>query len=230
MINVLMPCYQHSHFLPRALESIRHQSDVYITILNDEPGCDLSPYESLPGVSVFQDGKRKGQGVRKNEGIERAIQNGALYITVNDADDTSMDYRIEMLQYYNDGADILYTDCVTTKQGRPTGYITSKEFDIEALKDNNYIVGATGFISVKFLMSSGVRFRENLMYGEDWLLWHDAYKAGAKFAYLPMPTINYSLDTSSVKIRNTDKWGDEKFKLKNTIKEMYRCHQHKEER
>lgn len=220
-ITIIIPHYRHEAYLPDAIQGIMNQTRKLwrIYLMNDDPGCSLKHYENRR-IKVFEDGQNKGQTVRWNEAIEKC-EDGL--IVFQGADDISMPWRLQVciVYLYNAeyGPDVIYTDAVQLNQNNHRTYLQSHEFDIEILKQRNYIVAST--VMVKTELAKEVKFDEDIRYGEDWLWYHKLYKAGATFKYLPIPTVYYRDYTSNIGVRDMPDWHQKRFGLQKRIGALY---------
>ena len=116
---------------------------------------------------------------------------------------------------------MVYTDAIQLEKDGSRVYLKSRKFDIELLKESNFIVAGTVMIKA----SKFVPFDVDLNYGEDWMWYHKLYKSGCKFKYIPIPTIYYRNYTSVINVRRQENWMDwnqKKEEIKDRIKELYK--------
>lgn len=232
MINVIIPHYKHQCYLPDAIAALKDQTQDHLGIFrillyNDEPGIDLLSYFSLGynnGIYTFDDNQNKGQAARFNEGIKlsMAIPYFADWIAFHGADDYAMPWKILCFNDTKDNTDdfdVLYTDAVQLNANNQRTYIKSQKFDIEALKQRNFIVASTVFVRTE--LAAEVLFDEDLRYGEDWLFYHKLHRAGARFRYVPVPTMYHRDYTGNIGVRYGPEWDENRRKLIDRIRELY---------
>ena len=111
--------------------------------------------------------------------------------------------------------DVWYTGFAEVNEADNWIYRTSMPFDAERIKEFNYIAAGTIMIKKKFAQL--IKFDENLKYGEDWLWYNKLIAAGAKFGYIPMPTLYYRNFSSVIGMR-TD---ENRAKLREKIQQIY---------
>ncbi len=208
MIAVIISQYRHEHLLPDAIQSVLNQTykDWKMFIYNDDPKINLNVYDYCDDrITVFHDCVdylgNMGQAARFNQGLQHAWDQGYDYICFLGADDMMMPWRLKVMmrafEVYKD-AEILYSDFIQINSDNHKQYIKARPFDIDVLKQKNYIAAGTVFLKV----SNGKipLFDEDLRYGEDWFWYHKLYLAGYKFQYVPTATLWYRIGYSVVGI------------------------------
>jgi len=75
---------------------------------------------------------------------------------------------------------------------------------------------------VRTEVAKEVLFDEDVHYGEDWLWYNKLHLAGARFKYIPVPTVYYRDYTSQIGIRYGADWSNKKQDLIRRINEMYK--------
>ena len=228
MINVIIPHYRHQCYLPdavAALGNMAHRSNCRVLIFNDEPGIDLSEYHQLYSyrmpILTFNTGyENRGQAARFNEGIKLSmdIPHFADWVAFHGADDYAMPWKISCFREAKN-CDVLYTDAVQLNANNNRTYVKSQKFDIDVLKLRNFIVASTVFVRTK--LAAEVLFDEDLHYGEDWLFYHRLHKAGARFKYVPIPTMYYRDYTGNIGVRYNEDWGMRRRQLIDRISALY---------
>jgi glycosyltransferase involved in cell wall biosynthesis len=225
MINIIISHYKHQCYLPDAIAALKDQMSIFrILLFNDEPGIDLLSYFSLgynSSIYTFDDVQNKGQAVRFNEGIKLSIAKNykADWVAFHGADDIAMPWKISCFSD-DDDFDVLYTDAVQLNANNQRSYIKSEQFDIEELKRRNFIVASTVFVRTE--LAAEVLFDEDLRYGEDWLFYHKLYRGGARFRYIPIPTMYYRDYTSNIGVRYGPEWDQNRQKVIDKVKELYK--------
>ncbi len=223
MINVIIPHYKHQCYLPDLIESYMQQSldDWHLTIYNDDPDIKLNYYFRLDDFRIdFKNFfHNKGQSIRWNQGIGEAKSD---IIAFQGADDIALSWKISSIADHMENADVLYTDAVQLMPNGKRLYIKGRNFDSDLIKEKNFIVASTVAVWREFLMDTGIRFDEDLRYGEDWVFYNRLANAGARFRYLPWPTIYYREYTSNIKVRYGEGWEEKKSALRERIAEIYK--------
>jgi len=221
MINVIIPNYGHECYLPDLIASLTHQDNAnwIATIYNDDdrPGKELGYVFDEHWVYCKDDRKRIGQAARFNQGIVKADNE---WISFMGADDIAMPWKISSILDYAENADVIYTDAVQLMLNDTRLYIKSDK-PIEQICDQNFIVASTVAVRRQFLLDHIIRFDEKLSYGEDWLFYNQLAIAGAKFKYLPWPTVYYRDYTSNIMIRGRPEWHQRKKQIYDKIQQLY---------
>ena len=227
MINIIVPNYNHQTYLPDVINGMIDQVTAQWRLLlyNDDPAVDIKDLRLIDGrIHTFADQMNKGQSTRFNQGIKDS--NGEFksdWVCFMGADDIAMSWKLNTIldTYWHDpDADVIYTDAVQLCGNHKREYIKSRTFEIEDLKKANFIVAST--VAVKAEFAKDVLFDEDIVYGEDWLWYHKLYLAGARFKYVPIPTIYYRDYTSNIGIRYGTDWSNMKRQLVGRIVEMYK--------
>lgn len=217
--------YHHHKYINQAAESVCTQQKGMkpnLVILNDDPDIRLEnkilKFSNRHFSTFLEDGENKGQSARYNQGTDYAIEHGADWISILGADDWISDTRYLVLDTYIKVApmiDVWYTGFVEIDKDDKYKYQPSRPFDAELIKQTNFIAQGTVIVNKKF--AKLIQFDENVRYGEDWLWYNKLCAAGAKFAYIPVPTLYYRNYSTVVGMR--DKENREKIREK--IQQMY---------
>ncbi len=144
----------------------------------------------------------------------------ADWVAFHGADDMAMPWKFGAINQPFLDYDVLYTDAVQLNANNQRTYIKSQEFDIEVLKQKNFIVASTVFVRTE--LAAKILFDEDLRYGEDWVFYNRLAKAGARFKYIPIPTMYYRDYTSNIKVRYGEDWEEKKSALRERIAEIYK--------
>ena len=223
----VIPHFNHLAYITQSVASILEIMDRrwdQVLVINDDPNIDLNWLKDIDNeyrVIMQQDGKNTGQTVRWNQAIEIAIKDDFKWIAFQAADDYALQMKRRMLEF--EAAEVLYSDFIqmeaTTNILR---YIKSRPFD-EGIKISNFIAASTTFMKVEFLNKHNIRFDESLIYGEDWQMYNQLYKAGARFEYMPFPTAMYRNFTSNIHVReNPVRWQQERQKVQEAIARLWK--------
>ena len=178
LVSVIIPAYNTSHYIQRAMESSQRQShtNVEIIIVDDGSNDDTlkiaqSYAENDSRVRVFHQ-ENSGVSSARNKGIRES--NGE-YVIFLDSDDWLEDYAIEFLLavQMNNHDRLVTADFRTVKEYVPA---TSKEADNNILILNG-IEEALSLPVIQYIHSklfrtdilrkNNIAFREGINYGED---------------------------------------------------------------
>ena len=220
MVGIIIPNYGHECYLPDAIASLIKQDNQNwtATIYNDDDRPDKALQYQFQDwrIKCKDDRKRKGQAARFNQGI---VEMENMWIGFMGADDMAMPWKIFSLSH-KAGADVIYTDAVQLMEGDKRLYIKSGQ-SIKDIEHHNFIVASTVFVRRQFLMDHVIRFDESLSYGEDWYFYNQLAIAGARFRYLPWPTVYYREHTSNIMIRGRPEWHQRKKQIYDKIQQLY---------
>lgn len=227
MINIIVSHYKHNTYLPDLLDSFFIQDDKnwILSLCNDDPDQDLSYIlrDSRIDIQLAKTDKNLGQAFRFNNSI---IISKHPWVGFMGADDIALAWKISSL---NDAisahnfldVDVIYTDAIQLNANNQRLYIKSRKIS-EEIRERNFIVASTVVMRRDFLEENEIYFDEDLHYGEDWVLYNRLYEAGAKFVYLPWPTVYYRDYTSNIGIRYGPQWGEQKNKIKERINQIWK--------
>lgn len=225
----VIPHFNHLAYIVQSVDSILKIMDPrwdQIFVINDDPNVDLNWLKDIDKeksrVTISQDGKNTGQTVRWNQAIEEAIDCNFQWIAFQAADDYALPTKALMLNT-EAIADVFYSDFLQMEATTNIlNYIKSQNFDISIIKNRNFIAASTTFMRVEFLKKHKIRFDESLIYGEDWQMYNQLAKAGARFEYVHFPTAMYRNFTSNINVRNNPvKWQAERMKVQEAIKKIW---------
>ena len=202
-ITVILPQFNHRAYLYEAVQGIISQTYPHwkILIMNDEPGLELDWYELLDErIQVYQDGKRKGQAVRLNEGIALADSD---FIAIHDCDDVSIPQRFELSVKYIQGYDALYGDGIMLLKDGTQKYMSSNTPSLEILKTDSF--GCFGSTFIRTDLAKRTPFRP-VKYGNDWVWWIRIMKQNPMVVRLPLPLYFIRYYTSNYRVNPTNKF------------------------
>lgn len=229
-ILFVIPHYKHQAYLIDSVASLLPQIDQrwdQILVINDEVGTNVdwvSLLDKENRIIVHDDGLHSGQTKRWNDGIKFAIEHDFEWIAFQAADDYALPNKVQTFDIHAFGkdVDVFYTDFLQQEvNSNVITYVRGQPFDLELLKQRNFIAASTTFMRVKFL--DKVRFDEGLAYGEDWHMYNVMAKAGARFKYVPAPTVLYRNFTSNIGVReNPERWQRERERVRQKIAEVWK--------
>ena len=205
MITVVLPHYNHRAYLMESVQSILDQTyeNWEMIILNDDPNCNLNTYEYLDKrIIVIQDGERKGQAARLNEGIQYAK---GEFIAFHDADDYSIPDRFRISLKWIDGYDVVYGDGIVLLRDGIKKYIQSPDPSINVLKSYQGIgVFASTMIRTDF--AKKVPFDPDIGYGNDSIWWISVMGNNGNARRIPLPLYYYRNYTSHFRVNSFNKF------------------------
>lgn len=183
LVSVIIPTYNRSDLLERAVRSVLNQtlSDIEIIVVND---CGI-PVESLlhhldagqGKIVSIRAARNSGRGAVRNLGLKIAA---GKYIAYLDDDDYYYPNHLETLAHYLESSQqkVAYTDSLNATQQLKNGqWVTvetnlhySYDFDYDHIFINNYIPTLCIMHARECLEKTGL-FDESLHTQEDWDMW-----------------------------------------------------------
>ena len=217
-ISVIIPVYNVGQYLRKCLDSVITQtySNLEILLINDgstdDSGRICDEYATNDcRIRVFHK-LNGGVSSAKNVGLENMT---GRYVGFVDSDDwiqsdmyeilyktlTENHCHISVASYYK----VSDTDSVpmTNRTPIPIGIIETKEMLLYPLQRDNYM-GFCGYLCNKLFLAdvflkNGLRFDEDINYGEDVLLFTRAVLAGkCRGSYIDKPLYHYYQRTDSI--------------------------------
>jgi len=182
-ISVILPVYNADKYLHAALNSLKKQTfrDFEVLMIND--GSTDSSLQILQEMEK-SDSRFRVVHLPQNRGIVGALNVGielarGNYIARMDADDISLPDRFEkQMQYIRNHQDVFilgtglsYID----ENGERLGIDRFSDFEIPVLTQTP-ILHATVIIRRHPVFTSGLRYRKEFNYAEDYCLWLEALK------------------------------------------------------
>jgi glycosyltransferase involved in cell wall biosynthesis len=182
--SVIIPCYNHAHFLDDSLSSLRSQSftDWEAIIINDgstdnteevaNKWCKIDPRIKLISIS------NSGLSSARNKGIDFS---SGEYISLLDADDKYASNHLDsILKLFHDNADIVFTGYSYFSANTSINHNVklNVETDFHQILYHNIVPPVAVAFNHKLLLQSG-NFDPSLKSAEDWDLWIRFYKIGA---------------------------------------------------
>jgi succinoglycan biosynthesis protein ExoO len=225
LVSVVIPAFNATTFLARAVASARQQTlaDIEILIVDDASSDGtLALARRLaaadPRVKVIASASNRGPAAARNLGIEAAKAN---WIALLDADDAFEPGRLAlMVRTAQDcGADLIADNLLLEDSDGvcepmlPPGEVadcaplSAAQFLLGNLPDPSHPRRSYGFlkpmISRAFLTGRGLRYREDLRFAEDFAFYLDCFAAGARFYLLYQPLYRYRLRVDSLTARHS---------------------------
>ena len=185
---IVIPNYNQSHFLPWALESLKHQNAPFNIALMDGGSSDdfqvvADAYSHM--IAHLESGPDGGQSAAIKKG--KAIISGE-YVAWLNADDYYFPGALDRVSSFfekNPTIDVVYGDAVhVTADGFFLSYFPPiQSFGSKDLARSCFICQPACFVRRKAYERIG-GIDASLKYTMDWDLWHRLSLAGAKFHYL----------------------------------------------
>ena len=134
--------------------------------------------------AVWEDIFKEGPTAIRNK-IVGNLDRSYEWLAFCDDDDILLPEHLEILISNSDGADVIYSDC--KEEGFSKTWST-REFDYEAVKADNYIPITCLVRRSMFEKAGGFKIEPP---GEDQKLWLRIYEEGGRFVYVPKVTWIY---------------------------------------
>ncbi len=207
IISIIIPCYNHGHFINDALESIRVPPDIpFEIIIVDDGSTDQNT------IHVLEDLRGKGYRVftQENKGLSGA-RNTAIsfakgkYILPLDCDNKILanyiPYAVNFLER-NSTFSIVYGNADFF--GDKTGPKPTREFSLQELITGNFIDACAIFRKEAWAAIGGYDESKTMRLGiEDWEFWlHLAFK-GFKFHHYDEKAFLYRITGTSMVDKDT---------------------------
>lgn len=203
--SVIMAAYQAAETIGEAIESALAQTAPPHEIVV----CDDGSTDDLDGaLEPYRDGIVL---IRKENGGEASAKNAAAraatgdFAVLLDADDAFMPERLEALGELaaaRPDLDILTTDAVIEKDGRPLRQIYRSDFPFEvtdqrrAILQRNFVFGLAAVRRERLVADGG--FDESIRFTADWERWIRLILDGARAGCCPEPLARYRLTHGSL--------------------------------
>ncbi len=202
--SIVIPNFNQSHFLPWALESLRHQSVPFHLAIMDGGSTDnfKAVSEKYPDIITYLKSEPDdGQAAAILKGLE--MVNGEIVAWLN-ADDYYFPHtlqKVSTLFKKDPDLDVVYGDAVhVTKDGFFLSYFPAiQAFDAEVLTRSCFICQPACFVRRTAYEDAG-GINPGLRYTMDWDLWCRLAKNKAKFRYEPelLAAVRYYPETKTM--------------------------------
>lgn len=185
---IAIPNYNQSHFLPWALESLRHQSVPFNVALMDGGSTDgfqkvVENYSDV--ITTIRSGPDGGQAAAIKEG--KSLVSGDIVAWINADDYYFPDAlnKVAIAFEQDPSLDVVYGDAVhVDRDGLFQSYFFPiQAFDPKDLTRSCFICQPACFVRREAYEKIG-GIDSNLKYTMDWDLWHRLSLSGAKFKYI----------------------------------------------
>jgi len=204
-VSVVIPCYNQSSYLERAIGSINRQvaAPREVIVVDDaSPDNCKEAVEKVrqmfPSLTVkyVRHEENKGLSAARNTGIKEASSEWILPL---DADDAIRPRMISACSDKFELADVVYTDVWLMKEYR----VNSMSFDRETITKHRNCLVCTSFFK-KSLWESIGGYDETMKEGyEDWNFWLSAIEQDAKFVKQPGPLFVYDNTRSDSMVKHS---------------------------
>jgi len=202
-VTVVVPCYNHGHFLREAIESAERSRGVrYEIIVVDDGSTDRATLDVMArlredGYQVVRHEENRGVSAARNTGIAKAQ---GRYILPLDADNRIRPDYLRLGVSILDRAPtvgVVYGDIEYF--GEDTGRITTPEFSLERLMIDNIVDNCAVFRRVIWEDCGGydTEMPDRLGY-EDWDFWLQAAERGWGFVRVPEVMLDYRVRSDSM--------------------------------
>jgi glycosyltransferase involved in cell wall biosynthesis len=189
--SLTIPNLNQSHFLPFALESLRHQSVPVRLAVMDGGSTDnfpevLEQYADI--VTYRRSAADGGQAEAIGEGLKRVSGEIVSWLNADDYYFPGALDRVAACFAADPTLDVVYGDAIhVTEEGLFLSYFPPiQEFDARDLTRTCFICQPACFVRRSaYERVAGVD--PSLVYTMDWDLWCRLARAGAQFQYLPEP-------------------------------------------
>jgi glycosyltransferase involved in cell wall biosynthesis len=207
-VSVIIPCYNHAHFLMDAVESLLAQSyeDWECIIVNDGSTDDTETV----AISLCARDERINYLGKENGGLSSA-RNAGLdiatgdYIQFLDADDMLDAQKFSLSLEQCNEADIVMSDFIFfTENGgvqtKPAFKLSQHRFNFQSILsgwDSEFVFPPNCGL-FKAHLFTGIRFSEELTAREDWLMWLQIYLHDVQTVFVDEPLALYRLLPNSM--------------------------------
>jgi glycosyltransferase involved in cell wall biosynthesis len=201
--SVIIPCYNHAHFLEESLSSLIRQSyhDWEAIIVNDgsTDNTEEVAYKwcKIDSRIKFISITNSGLSTARNKGIEFS---SGEFIALLDADDKYASNHLELIsKSFKTDADIVFTGYTyfsgNTVENHDVNLCTETNFS--QIVYHNLVPPVAVAFKRSLLLQSG-NFDSSLKSAEDWDLWIRFFKVGAKLGILENSSCYYRISENSM--------------------------------
>lgn len=197
LISVVIPSYNHAHFISRALQSLKDQSytnwEAIVVDNHSEDSTDevVSQFAD-PRISLLKIHNNGIIAASRNFGISSAKGDWIAFL---DSDDWWISEKLKLcIKWMEDGADLIYHDLKVVRQTpslfeRDTakGRQLRKPVLMDLLLNDNTISNSSVVVRKKFLQEiGGLDENPNMAGAEDYNAWLRISRLTDRYAYIPM--------------------------------------------
>ena len=201
---IVIPNFNQSHFLPTALESLKHQTVPFQLAVMDGGSTDnfeqvVRDYSDI--ITFVRSAPDDGQAAAIKEGKDRVPGDIVSWLNADDYYFPGALDRVASFFESDPDLDIVYGDAVhVTREGFFLSYFPPiQEFNARDLTRSCFICQAACFVRRSAYERAG-GIDPTLHYTMDWDLWCRLSLSGAKFQYLhePLAAARYYRETKTL--------------------------------
>jgi len=202
--SLVIPNFNQSHYLPTALESLRHQGSSFNVALMDGGSTDAvrevaKLYQDL--IAFFRSAPDAGQAAAIREGFEQVPGEVLCWLNADDYYFPGALDRVAACFEADPELDVVYGDAVhVTEEGFFLSYFPPvREYEAGVITRSCFICQPACFFRRSACEKVG-GVDASLVYTMDWDLWCRLDHAGAKFRYLhePLAAVRYYRGTKTL--------------------------------
>ena len=226
-VSIIVPTYNSEAYIKQALQSVFNQSYsnwelILVDDASSDSTVDVARNFQDKRLKILQNGCNRGVSYSRNRGIEEAK---GKWIALLDSDDWYASKRLEKLVSVGDrqNADLVADDLflIEDSQKHPWSSLLRESQaqsptieSIDAVKfvvsdrlapidaKRNWSLGYTKpLIKRAFLLEHGLCYREDIKVGEDFILYLECLRRGAKFYLVTQPHYFYRTRAHSLSTR-----------------------------
>ncbi len=226
-LSIIIPCYNHGHYLRDALDSIKAftDKDLYEVIILNDGSTDnytisLLQQISTEGYRVINQ-QNQGLGAARNNAIAAAK---GIYILPLDCDNKIRPaYITESIKILDEQPDIAMVYGDAEFFGDKTGRNVVGEFNLQKMMLGNYIDACAVYRRSVWETLGGYDEKMPVMGLEDWDLWLNMAFKNYAFQYIPQVMYDYRVLGNSM-LRSIDY--SRRTAVKNYMAEKYKKQLH----
>ena len=224
-ISVVIPCFNHGHFIREAIESVERapEAGIFEIIIVNDGSTDQNTIEVLRALSAegytVLDQKNAGVGAARNAGIRAA---SGKYILPLDSDNKiRSDVVIEAMRKMDedDSIDVAYGDA--NHFGTQNRIWKAGDFNLRRMMIRNSIDACALIRKATLERFGGYDEKKPVLGFDDWDLWLRIGFAEGTFFYLEKIMIDYRVREDSM-LRSRS--GDDERRLNRYLQEKHKEH------
>ncbi|WEL24026.1 glycosyltransferase family 2 protein [Candidatus Nanohalovita haloferacivicina] len=207
--SVVVPTYQRTDELVRALDSIKSQTyrDFELLVIDDNPEKEYREKvreiveefreQASFSVKLLINSDKQGVSSARNLGIENSE---GEYIAFLDDDDWWKPEKLEreLDAFENNEYDAVYSAIEMYRDGEVKDIVRKRgEIGLEDILEKDMIGSPSKVTVTKKYLERIDGFDEDIPSGEDWDLWIRLIKEGCTFGYIDEPLVRYQQENNS---------------------------------
>ena len=216
LISIIIPTYNHSRYLGRALQSIydqtyRNWEAIVVDNHSTDDTCDVVKKFDDPRISYLKIHNDGIIAASRNMGINMAKGNWLAFL---DSDDWWSPDKLETCsKYIDDNLDLIHHD-LSIVYDKPSFFhrnvTSSRQLKSPVLKDlltkGNAIVNSTVIVRKKLVTEiGGISEDKNMIASEDYNTWLRIAALTERFKYLPKSLGRYQVHSTGISQRDMSK-------------------------